>query len=492
MRSSRSITRFWPYFLIAAVYAFATSATIIDVFRRYDEFRLGWSWDLAYYNQWFWSTSHGIGTISVRPVASFGEEGPSIWKMNYLAPIRVLILPFYSLYPHPKTLLLIHAILFWLLIPAAYTLARSEGVGRAVAVAAALSSTFVPLLHPLAVNDFRELQIAIPFVLWAIEGYRSRRLGLSAWGIGGLLCCRQEYAIVVGSLAFVPPREREDPGKTLVWRQSVVLIGVVWFCWIYLGYLRWMIGPNAPDHFLEEFMKPKPPWDEIARTATGIVVIGLGGWALLGCAAPRLTLICLPWLWGLATGRWAIRLIETEDWHGVRYAAPFAASSLAAGLVGYARIANRLMSLRRGAVFVPIFAILVALSLAIPHVEIARKLDRVPRRIDADEAAIVWKWIDRIAPDEGVMAVYDVSAQLSSRRLLSSYILDQNKPIGFPKLKPVYQWVFTRANDIPESIWINQGFELVHHGRAVRIYRRAASDARSAAKKSASSERLSQ
>lgn len=478
MRLSRSIARLWPYLLIALVYALATSATIFDVFRRYDEFRLGWSWDLAYYNQWFWSTSHGIGTISVRPVASFGEEGPSIWKMNYLAPIRALILPIYYLYPHPKTLLAIHAILFWLLIPAAYASARSEGVDRAIAVVAAVSATLVPLLRPLAIDDFRELQIAIPFVLWAIEGYRSRRLGLSSWGIGGLLCCRQEYAIVVASLAFLPPRAREDPGKTLVWRQTVVLIGVVWLCYIYLGYLGWMIGPNAPDHFLEEFMKPKPPWDEIARTATGIVVVGLGGWALLGCAAPRLMWISLPWLWGLATGRWAIRLLETEEWHGVRYAAPFAATALAAGLSGYARIANRLISFRRAGVFVSLFAILVLASVAIPQIEIARKLDRVPSRIDADEAAIVWKWIDQIAPSEGVLAVYDVSAQLSSRRLLSSYILDQNKPIGFPILKPEYHWVFTRAKDIPESIWIDQGFELVHSGRGVRIYRRSTGKAR--------------
>ena len=71
--------------LTALLTAFSTSQAL----RQYHELHSGWSWDLAYYNQWFWSLTQGDGTITVRPIAAYAQEGPSIWKMNYLAPIRL-------------------------------------------------------------------------------------------------------------------------------------------------------------------------------------------------------------------------------------------------------------------------------------------------------------------------------------------------------------------------------------------------------------------
>ena len=53
--------------------------------------RSGWSWDLAYYNQWFWAVTQGEGTVTVRPISFYAKEGPSVWKMNYLAPIRLVL-----------------------------------------------------------------------------------------------------------------------------------------------------------------------------------------------------------------------------------------------------------------------------------------------------------------------------------------------------------------------------------------------------------------
>src|SRR5262245_66029393 len=101
------------WLLIALLTASLTALTTVQALQRYHELRTGWSWDLAYYNQWCWTLTHGDGMISVRPVAAYAEEGPSVWKMNYLAPIRLALVPFYLLYPDPRTLPVIQHIGFW-------------------------------------------------------------------------------------------------------------------------------------------------------------------------------------------------------------------------------------------------------------------------------------------------------------------------------------------------------------------------------------------
>ena len=88
--------RLVSWLLVASLTAALTAVTTVQALRRYHELRTGWSWDLAYYNQWFWSLTQADGQLSVRPVASYAEEGPSVWKMNYLAPIRLALVPFYQ------------------------------------------------------------------------------------------------------------------------------------------------------------------------------------------------------------------------------------------------------------------------------------------------------------------------------------------------------------------------------------------------------------
>ena len=236
--------RLVSWLLVASLTAALTAVTTVQALRRYDELRTGWSWDLAYYNQWFWSLTQADGQLSVRPVASYAEEGPSVWKMNYLAPIRLALVPFYRIHPDPRTLLVLQNIMFWWIIPAVYTLARSESRSEAIAVSAAALVPFAPLLWPLVWNDFRELQLALPFVLWAVQGIRGRRVGLAAVGVLGMLACRQEFAVMVATFAFLPPRAPEELTRTLKWRQALFSIGLAWLLFGFFGYLRFKVAPG--------------------------------------------------------------------------------------------------------------------------------------------------------------------------------------------------------------------------------------------------------
>src|SRR5436190_21840601 len=116
MNSNRSLIS-WT--LVAFLTAALTALTIVHVLDQYRELRSGWSWDLAYYNQWYWALTHGDGKLTVRPLSAYAQEGPSVWKMNYLSPIRFALLPIYRLFPDPRTLIVLQNIVFWWAIPAA-------------------------------------------------------------------------------------------------------------------------------------------------------------------------------------------------------------------------------------------------------------------------------------------------------------------------------------------------------------------------------------
>ena len=78
-----------------------------------------------------------------------------------------------------------------------------------------------------------------------------------------------------------------------------------------------------------------------------------------------------------------------------------------------------------------------------------------PPRSIAQEAEEIWAWIRQVGPDDAVIADYEVSAPLSSRRWLYSYILDVNLPPGFPHLGPEFRWLFVRERlALLKSCWI--------------------------------------
>ena len=132
--------------------------------------------------------------------------------MNYLAPIRLALVPFYAglsrsahLAGDPERRLLVghpggvHAGAIGVEIRGGWHSRRRPWC------------PLTPLLWPLVWNDFRELQLALPFVLWAVAGSaRPARSRLAAVGRLWMLACRQEFAVMVATFAFLPPREPED------------------------------------------------------------------------------------------------------------------------------------------------------------------------------------------------------------------------------------------------------------------------------------------
>jgi len=183
--------------------------------------------------------------------------------------------------------------------------------------------------------------------------------------------------------------------------------------------------------------------------------------------------LAVPWTYALSSGRWALRFLSDWRWHHVRYTAPMVATVLPAGLIGYARLGRWLLGKRRGAWLLGGVWILLALGFAAAGADIAARLARVPRDIPADEVPAIWRWIREVGPEDGVVAAYEVAAPLSSRRDLTFNRLDLQKPPGYPEaLGPGIRWAFLRTGDLDPAVLSAQGFEVVHRGDALIIFRR--------------------
>ncbi|MCY2934023.1 MAG: DUF2079 domain-containing protein [Planctomycetota bacterium] len=458
------------------LYAVMAGVTCRAAWVQYQSLETGWSWDLAYYNQWFWALCFGDETISVRPIASYATEGPSVWKMNYLSPLRFMILPLYKLRPDPTTLLYLDIIVFWLLIPASAKLVNNESESLSATVSALLLVPLTPLLRPLAINDFREMQMALPFAILAVNGWRERHRGWAITGILGLLCCRQEWAFVVATLAIIPARKPESIDKTQIWRSAVVMTGLIWFCGGFMIYLRQTAGKMAPQHFMDQFGGGRPTLVETLKTTWDFLWIGLSAWAVLALMAPRIALTALPWVWTLASGKWAIRFVGTEQWHHARYCVPFVALGLAAGLVGWSRLWNkleirfghRLRTLCMSLLWLVMFIFLVA-----GQWNMTTLMKGIPSRVPDQDVIPLWAEIAKVKPDDGVIAAYELTAPLSSRRFLYSYVMDVNKPKGWPHQIPeTIQNLFLNKNLQPTEVWTGQGFERVWSGTGYDVWRR--------------------
>ena len=440
--------------------------------RRYRNFETGWPWDLAYYNQWYWSLTRGDQILSVRPIAAYADEGPSVWKTNYVSPLRFALIPVHYLAPDPRTLLVVHAFLFWLILPASFTLTRSVSKSNVIALLGTLLVPVTPLIWPLAINDFREIQLALPFVLWGVQGARTRDVRVAMVGVAGMLACRQEMAVVVASLAFLKADKPEDIGVEFRWRHAFLLTGLVWIFFVFFGHLRYWAGPEVPINYLQQFGGPGAPLDQTLMTAAEILALGLGSWILLLVLAPRETALMLPWLWSLAHGKWAIRFLETQEWHHVRYAAPLVALGVSAGLVGFGEIASvRMRRKNGGKTLLLAWVVLLALSVT-ASLELRSRVRRQPRPIEASEVSRIWEAIAKVGPEDGVLACYEVAAPLSSRRNLVSYILPINQPRGYPTLPKGVRWVFYRNADGSTEVFQKQGFKVVHEGHFMTILTR--------------------
>jgi len=151
---------------------------------------------------------------------------------------------------------------------------------------------------------------------------------------------------------------------------------------------------------------------------------------------------------------------------------PMAAITLAAGLIGYSRLATWLRPRRRGRALRLATWLGAALFSGVGLHDVADRLAHAPVLIDRAEAEQIWPWFLQVGPDDAVMVDYEVSAPLSSRQEIYGCELDANLPKRFPELGPEFHWLFIRNSNRFYNVLVQQHFEIVHRGQHVTVGRR--------------------
>jgi uncharacterized membrane protein len=165
--------------------------------------------DLAIQAQVVWNTFHG------RPFAS------SIEVFHYLgdhvSPLLALLAPLYLLWESPVALLVFQTLTLATVGPAAYRLARLEGLDPARSLLFSGVVLALPALGFLNRYDVHVLALAFPLLLWGIVWALERRLWWSRTALLAALAAREEVGLVVGVLALVLWARRRWGREALAW-----------------------------------------------------------------------------------------------------------------------------------------------------------------------------------------------------------------------------------------------------------------------------------
>ena len=177
------------------------------------------------YNQWYWAFCRGDGLISVRPLSSYAEEGPSVCRNELPGPFGWPLSLFTRLFHYPRTLLLIRE-RHLLVADSGGLHAGSFGINsEAISLSAASLVPLCPLLWPLAGTTFASFNSRCRLCSGPFKAYAAVA-GLTTFGVAAMLCCRQEFAVMAATFAFLPSREPENLTQTLKWPQALFAIGL--------------------------------------------------------------------------------------------------------------------------------------------------------------------------------------------------------------------------------------------------------------------------
>ncbi|HEY3780307.1 MAG TPA: DUF2079 domain-containing protein [Fimbriimonadaceae bacterium] len=168
--------------LFGAVYAF------LAVY-RHDHFLTG-GYDLGIFTQAIWHYSHfQIGASSIKGVSNLLSD--------HFHPALVLFVPFFWLYPHAETLLVLQAFLLCLSAWPLYLLLKKVTRNPVILISLLISYLAFWGIRSAALYDFHEVALAVPLVAWLLYFTEEKRWRLAFVAVLLLLLVREDMALVV-------------------------------------------------------------------------------------------------------------------------------------------------------------------------------------------------------------------------------------------------------------------------------------------------------
>ncbi|GIW05223.1 MAG: hypothetical protein KatS3mg060_0028 [Dehalococcoidia bacterium] len=433
------------------------------------------AYDLGIFTQVLWNTSQGRlfeNTVMIEYSASLLGQ--------HFAPIFLLLVPLYWVWPDPRALLLLQTGALAIGALPVYLLAQRRTGSRGVALILAAAYLLLPALHYVNFYDFHEIALTTPLLLGAIFFLDTRRMLPLAGCLGVALLCREEIAIVVmafGMALLVVRRWR--------WGLGLIVVGAAWLAFtvgwavpyfqsspVYYFVVRYgKLGDSIPEILLTlvtrplwvlEYLWTAPRLEYLVRLFTPVGLLGpLGlpvfllslptfGYLLLSDYREQYDIVnqysapLIPFIMGgtIVTLGWLMRRRPFASWAG-RYA-----------LACYVLFAA------------------AASSVAFGPTPIGRRHDPEQFTI-TDRVRYAHEAFRRIPPDASVSAQSDLVPHLAHRRQIYLFpnIHDAEYVVldGFADYWPLKAADFGRALD---ELWNNPLYELLWQDGGYGIFKR--------------------
>ncbi|NLH69260.1 MAG: DUF2079 domain-containing protein [Brooklawnia sp.] len=380
------------------------------------------SWDLAIFSQ----LAKAYSTCSP-PIVPLKGEGFNLLG-DHFHPILVLLGPVWALWPSPKALLVLQAVLFGLsAFPLTRLAARRQGLGWGAVFGVAYAFSWG--LQPAAAVQFHEIAFAVPLFAFALTAHLEGRpraaaawaaalvfvkadLGLTVLVFGLVMAWRRPRGFMVEPLAVERMRRRLGFGLA-IW-------GVVWFVLATYVILP-AFNPGGEYAYsdrlagLLQFFVPAEKWLTVVMLVTSTGLIGL--------RSPLVLLVLPTLIWrfiGDVPAYWGHR------WHYSAVLMPVVFAALLDGMAGRPTLRWRWLP--------PVLAAATTLALG-PSMSLARLTD--PQSYRGTE-----RW-------EAAMAVVSMIPEGST--------VESDPVLMAPLVPRAEVYAFQNDNPAPDFVVVDEG-----------------------------------
>ena len=201
----RSFARFEGWIVLSLLALYFTTYAALSILRHRTFHSFGP--DLGIFDQIFWNTIHGRWFESTM---SLGIPQPHSYFGDHFSPVYLLLMPFYFVYPHPETLLVIQTAFLALGVIPIYLLARlklAAGFPRLVWVLAYF--LYLPLAY-VNLYDFHETALCVLPLGLALLFLESKKRWLFLASLLFALLVKEEMALIAlgfGAYALLGKRD---------------------------------------------------------------------------------------------------------------------------------------------------------------------------------------------------------------------------------------------------------------------------------------------
>jgi uncharacterized membrane protein len=384
------------------------------------------AWDMGIFDQAIWNTLHGdILFSSIR--GNFSLAG------DHFEPILFFMVPFYQIFPHVFTLIIVQAVILGASVFPLYLLAKERLQTSILAFSFVLSFILSKGLRGVGLSDFHPEAFMVLFSFWAFYFLIKKKNILFALAIVLLLFCKESAVFILlglGVFAFIGLKRRLAG--------FLVLLSAV-FAWCletrillpafnpsgnYLFMVRMPFGDTYQENLAFVITKPLKFISFIFMPRKIIYLFKLLGQAgFLPIFSP---VHCLLMFFPLLTvilsteGHFGYYLLST---HYIGHILPFV---YIAGVCGAGRLIDKLRLSEKGRVYLAVYLVLVSLF-AYGKTD-AYKFAKFMKGMNKHQCIEKARYLALIPKSASVSAVSNLIPQLSHRKYI--YDWEPDSPVS--------------------------------------------------------------